>query len=386
LGGLPGRIGVSNISHRPTIAAGLKKFLPLALKYGISFAILGYLFYKTAQNDTFHTLWEQPKNWWLLAAAFLLSFASVAITFYRWYLLVAALGVPFTIKDAFRLGFLGYLLNFFTLGVIGGDVLKTVAVAKQQPSRSTEIFASVALDRLIGLYALFATAAVAYLAIDIKSETAGDGATFAAAIKICQISLVVTIVGAVGSALALLPGFTTLKLWDSLGRVPKVGGLISRLVDAARIYRRKVHVLLAASGLSFIVHSMNAVAVYLISRGLPLSEGELSLGLHFIVVPIAMVANCVPLPGGLGAMEFSLDFLYRAFSPSNVATGHGFVVALAFRVITMVIAMVGVFYYLSARREVSELIHEAEHVVDDGAPIPEGKPLAPTSELAKSTQ
>lgn len=341
------------------MAAGLKKFLPLVLKYGVSFAILGYLFYQTSQNDTFSTLWRQPKNWPLLGAAFFLSLASVAITFYRWWLLVVALNVRFTLKDAFRLGFLGYLLNFFTLGVIGGDVLKSVAVARQQPGRSAEIVASVVVDRVIGLYALFVTAAAAYLMVDFSTAAATGGPQFGAAIRICQISLGLTVAGALAFGLMMLPGFTTLPLWEFLSGLPRVGAVLGRLIDAARIYRRKSHVLIISGLLSLAVHSLNSAAVYLVAHGLP--GGELSLGLHFVVVPIAMVANCVPLPGGLGAMEFSLDFLYRAFSSADVAPGQGFVIALAFRLITILIAMVGMFYYLSARREVAELMHEAEH-------------------------
>ena len=34
------------------------------------------------------------------------------LTFYRWYLLVWRAGFPFTIRDAVRLGYIGYLLGY----------------------------------------------------------------------------------------------------------------------------------------------------------------------------------------------------------------------------------------------------------------------------------
>ena len=43
-----------------------------------------------------------------------------------------------------------------------------------------------------------------------------------------------------------------------------------------------------------------------------------------------------------------------------VVRGRGLIVALAFRVITLTIALIGVAFYLAGRREVSEAIHDAE--------------------------
>jgi uncharacterized membrane protein YbhN (UPF0104 family) len=56
-----------------------------------------------------------------------------------------------------------------------------------------------------------------------------------------------------------------------------------------------------------------------VSRGLP---GESpSLATHVVIVPIALVANIVPLPGGLGAFEAALDYLYRSVSESGSTPG-----------------------------------------------------------------
>ena len=76
------------------------------------------------------------------------------------------------------------------------------------------------------------------------------------------------------------------------------------------MYRRKPAVLLLAAGLTVGVHVFTALGVYLVARGLPGTAP--SLGSHFVVVPLAMVAGALPLPlSGLGAFEGALDFLYR---------------------------------------------------------------------------
>jgi uncharacterized membrane protein YbhN (UPF0104 family) len=81
---------------------------------------------------------------------------------------------------------------------------------------------------------------------------------------------------------------------------------------------------------------------------------------HFIIVPLSLTAGALPLaPAGLGTFEAAMKILYHVI-PAH-GGGDGFLVALVFRLITIVIAAVGVVYYWMARREVGELLREAEH-------------------------
>ena len=64
-------------------------------------------------------------------AALATCFVAVLLTMVRWYFLVRTLNVPLTWRDAFRLGFLGYLFNFISPGSVGGDLFKVVYLAKQ---------------------------------------------------------------------------------------------------------------------------------------------------------------------------------------------------------------------------------------------------------------
>ena len=71
--------------------------------------------------------------------------------------------------DAFRLGFLGYLFNFVSLGSVGGDLFKAVFIAREQHGKRAEAVATVVIDRVIGLYVLFFVASVAALATGMIS-------------------------------------------------------------------------------------------------------------------------------------------------------------------------------------------------------------------------
>ena len=67
-----------------------------------------------------------------------LGLAAVVLTFVRWYLLVTPLGLPFHLRDAIRLGFVGYLFQFASLGAVGGDLFKAAFLAHEQPRRRPE--------------------------------------------------------------------------------------------------------------------------------------------------------------------------------------------------------------------------------------------------------
>ena len=73
-----------------------------------------------------------------------------------------------------------------------------------------------------------------------------------------------------------------------------------------------------------------------------------------------MVAGVIPLPmGALGAIEGALQFLYGQ-TGGNVA--KGLVVTLVYRLITILIAMVGVGFYVRTRRDLNRVLKEARQV------------------------
>src|SRR5262249_30701297 len=59
-----------------------------------------------------------------LLAGLALYVTAVGITLFRWYLLVRALDLPLTIRDALRYGFIGIFFNTFLPGAVGGDIIK----------------------------------------------------------------------------------------------------------------------------------------------------------------------------------------------------------------------------------------------------------------------
>jgi uncharacterized membrane protein YbhN (UPF0104 family) len=106
--------------------------------------------------------------------------------------------------------------------------------------------------------------------------------------------------------------------------------------------------------MSVAVHLLFAMAIYLTAHGLGVTE--LPLDTAFAIGPTSSIASTVPLPAG--PLEGALVFFFT--ESLGIPKGRGLVVALVFRLINISIAVVGFAYYLGSRREVAEVIHEAE--------------------------
>jgi glycosyltransferase 2 family protein len=322
-----------------------KKLLINLPKFAISGGILAWVVYKAQQDQNFAQLRDQPKHWDYLLVAFVLALAALAISFVRCWLLARALELRFRLQDAFRLGFLGYLLNFVSVGAVGGDLFKAVFIAREQHGQRTEAVASVIIDRLLGLYCLVLVAATGVLATPLpaKAKPIVDGVLLAAA------------VGAGGIALLMLPAVGRILTPQRFRRLPLIGLLAAKTIASIDMYRTKYGILAACCGLSFAVHSLTALSFYAIALSLP--GPAPSPAEHFAIVPLGMTTGVLPLPlGALGALEGVMDYLYRELAGSH----EGLIVTFGYRMITIILALVGACYYVGSRRDVAAAMHDAE--------------------------
>ena len=273
------------------------------------------------------------------------------LTWVRWWWLGRALGVPWRLADGVRLGLLGYVCNLLPLGTVGGDILKAVLLAHEQKSRQAEAVASVVVDRVIGLYVLFVYATTAILL------TRAWQTNLAEVRGICIATFSIAAAGTVGIAIVL--GFSAVRTMGhwAASRIPRLGPKLQSLLDAMWMYRGKLPALGVAALVTVGVHTCSVVGCYLIARGLP---GVVpSLGTHFVVIPLAIVGGVVPLPAG--PFEFIIEFLYtHLFAAGRIATGQGLVVALAYRLCSILTAALGLVYYFGYRRELADAIHDVE--------------------------
>jgi len=364
----------------------LKNLLITLVKIAASAGIIGYLFYKLVGTpkgwDAFIEIWKQPKAPSLLIGGFLLLLTAVMITVVRWWYLVLALGIDFSLPAAVRIGFLGYFFNFAPMGILTGDLLKAWILAREKPGNRAKALASVVVDRIIGLYVLFLVASAGVFLTGFWNI---DDVTVH---WLCWVVLILTIVSTVGIALVLIPGFLEAPLIQWLTRIPKIGGAIESLLDAVRIYRGKRLVLFLTSLMTIPVHCLLALSLFLLAMGLRFDH-KVPPRDYFAIYPISGIAQAIPLPAG--PAESGIVFFYetawlrlpeiqaelktgtgteraeKAKELDEAAGQQGLILALVYRLSTILIVPIGAaYYFLGGRSEVTEVLHEAEEEGGDG--------------------
>ena len=337
----------------------MKRLLVTLLKIAVSAAILAYLGIQAYRNDVFEVLASRPKQWGLLTASAGVCFVAVLATFVRWYWLVRALDLPLCFRDALRMSFVGYLFNLAPMGIVGGDLLRAAMLARHHRGHRAKSLATVFVDRAIGLYVLFLVASAAILATGLWRVPVAE-------VRVaCQAAFALAAAGTVAIAIPLLPDVTEGKLVAWVGRMPRVGPKLERLIEAVRMYRWRLPALAASAAITVAVHSLFALGVYLIAVGL--YDVVHPLGTQLVFVPLRAATGVLPI--SLGPFEGVLDLLY-AKTPlpggGQMLAGQGLVVALGYRIVTVLIAAVGLAYYVGSRREVAEILQSAD--VQDNPP------------------
>ena len=324
-----------------------KRHLITALKFGLSIAILWYLFNSAAKDDEFENFFARQKQWGWIGLGFVGAVAAHLFGFYRWRVMLRALDVPFSNMDAIRIGFIGVLFNMITVGVIGGDALRAFYVTRQVKDKTPEAISSVVADRIIGLLTMFTVASTMFLFLDTSNFVDSDLANLN---KVCRFVLVLTVLGYVGIfAIFCAPWVTQTKFYQSLMHLPKIGEVIKKLTSVVLMYRTKPGAVAFSFLLSIGVNICFAVAIYSIAVGT--TENYPSFADHFVIEPIAMVSNAVPLPGGIGGMEWSMKLLYGAFGSKS-----GVIVAFAFRFSLLFVTVIGAVFWFMNKSKVSDVM------------------------------
>lgn len=324
----------------------VKKAAITALKLLIPAGIFAYLLWQVPPED-YKLFWEQPKRWDRLLFAQGIALIAILISFARWHALVRAFEIPFSYREALRLGFLGYLLNFVSFGSVGGDLFKAILVAKNKPEKRPEAVASVLLDRAIGLLGLVILACVC-LFIFPRAPLPPI------LLGIRNASLVVALCSIAALLLCIYAGAWFERLIDWSESIPVAGETIARMARALRLLRTKPATILQLGIYAIGVHSLLGSCIYLISSGVYSSYPTLAE--HMMVVPPAMAAGTLPLaPGGLGYQEGALAGLFQQL-PLLPAGFSGILVATIYRLATLMIAGIGLIYYLGSGRVLQQQI------------------------------
>ncbi len=265
----------------------------------------------------------------LAEALFLLSTLTIVT---RWWRLLANAGCPTSWWNALRLTFLGLFFNNVMPGATGGDLVKGVAVARENPGRGAEALVTVLVDRIFGMLALALLALVVILLEPEEDfETLRKGLLIG--LGLC----------ALGGALYASKSFRKkVGLSALVNRLP-IGDKLRSLDRAALVYLKQPGALTVAALFSVLNHVLVTLGVYVLGLALGVTE-SVTLTDYFVVVPIANLISALPLaPGGWGVGELAFRGLFQMIGASPAM---GVAVSVTFRLSQLVIGLLGGFTLL----------------------------------------
>ena len=240
-----------------------------------------------------------------LAAAFVLGEIALLSTFARWYLLARVQGVPLTLRQAVRIGFLGHASELIVPGQLGGDVVKVAAFCRGQDGKRAPLIASVMFDRVTGIFGLF-------LLVSLMGTLQWPTAAVAVR-RLIAVVWVVTGAGLIGFAALFLPA-TAVLLRRILGE-GRLQAKLAGLWDAAAAYRDHPLAVVTALAMAMASHSIYAFSFYAVICALFPIAPPLSTSL--VIIPLILFTAIAPLPfGALGVGEEVSGELFRMIGHS----------------------------------------------------------------------
>ena len=330
----------------------------------VGLALLSFAIYQNRVKIA--QVFEKPVKYQFFAVGLAVYLTALMITFARWHRLVVAQGLNFSIKDAFRLGFIGNVFNLVIPGAVGGDVIKAAFLCRMQPDKKPQAVASMVLDRVLGLLGLFLLAGIAGLAFWGTADR--------------QVRLLIgTVWLALFAGLMVLTVVFSPTLYRPLNRLVagkgKLQTIVKELEAIGSAYRERLGTVALMLLTSVFCHSLYVLAFY--SASLALFASMPTLVEHYLMVPLSLFSTAVPLPfGALGLSETISGGLF-----AMVHHSEGAIAMMAFRILMYGSGAVGVVVYLVNLAQVKSLKQDAEEVVEQvieatPADLPPGeKPL-----------
>jgi glycosyltransferase 2 family protein len=277
--------------------------------------------------------------------AFFILIVGVLITFYRWQLLLKGQNIFLSTKDVISLGFIGLFFTSILPGAVGGDLVKSVYIAKKVKSNKTSSVLTVLLDRVIGVTAL------------VMICTLGLLLNFETVLKHAELRTLSLIIVAILVALMLMTyiGLSRKirknKLFNSLINKLPFSGMFNKVYDAFHAYRDKHKYLTYALLLSFFNHALNITAFYLITKALGFSE--LGIYTYFFIVPMGLITTAIPItPAGIGVGQAAFLKLFEW--TMNVKTTIGADAITIWQALSIIIFMFGGIFYLTYKKDLSK--------------------------------
>jgi glycosyltransferase 2 family protein len=274
----------------------MKRGAFLAAKIGVSLALLIYLLSTTDLSALERRV--RGGDVLLFATAVALYGGMLALSTWRWRLLLHALGFPARLRDLTSSYLVATFFNNFLPSNIGGDVVRVRDSSKLTGS-TTASLAVVAVDRILGLGALYLLAFLAF-------ALGGPAVRHLAGARVVLLGL-----GLVFAAIAYVffrPGTARrLMAWSRLGSVDWIHKQFEIVQGAVHVYRTELGEVIVAFIASVALQTLVVFYFYTVAHALLI---PLTLPAAFLMVPLCTLIQTVPITFNGWGLRESLFVLY----------------------------------------------------------------------------
>ena len=299
--------------------------------------------------------------------AIVFSIAAIGATFLcailRWWVLLAAIDLALPLWTTTKLTMIGGFFNTFMPGAVGGGAFKMYYVVEHAPpGKRVEAATTVAVDRVIGLAAMFILVAIAVTAAYLlgQGDEKVDKLVQAVAGKLGPLGTPFAVAALVGGVLSLGLFHPGVRDWAIVQRIRRrVPGVAvgERVILVFFRSLRSPWPMFLAVLLSCASHMATVGCFYAMGRAI--GETKLSFWQYVMVVPIGLMVNAIPgPPSGIGLGEAAYDYL---FAVMEAAPGMGGNICVLWRIVTFAWNLVGgVAYVLHRRGEADPALLQSE--------------------------
>jgi glycosyltransferase 2 family protein len=328
-----------------------KNFIVGFLKYAIGIAALAYVVTSNwgpkGKNPGISGLLQQTPNYSLVVPILLLAVAILACQILRWYVLIRALDLPCTVRNAYRVGLVGYFYNMALPGSIGGDLVKAYFLAQDHPERRPTAVATVVADRFLGLFGLLWFAAVlgggAWL---LGDERIAQNAYLTKTIITCGVLTFAIVVGWI--IIGIIPEKNGDAFLAKLRTVKLIGPTLAELGSVVSLYRKNAKAIYLTIPLTAFAQLLMMLFLHFSVRLFPGNDAA-TLAEHFVIGPVGFIGQAFfPAPGGVGGGEAIFGYLYTLIGRDEAS---GAIARLTMRVADIGLGAVGYIVYLTMKKE-----------------------------------
>jgi uncharacterized protein (TIRG00374 family) len=312
----------------------------------ISIILIGALFYIVDVNQVVETFKQASYSYFILI--FITITINRAIMSYKWNLLLRANDIVVPDFEILKIYYMSNFIGLFLPATVGGDVVRLYMVNKKI-KKTSEILASIIIERLLGFLVLFVFAFIALIVFLSSLKQSSE--------ELNRLELILGIFILMGVIFIFISfNKKTSKLFKEriyskkTGFIAKFVKKIEKFHDAYLDYRNRKNELAIFSLLTVAEITTVIIWCYL---GILTFNQAVDIKFALVIIPIIQVLNRLPISfDGFGPNEAGYVYF---LSFAGISNHISFSIGLFIHIATIIGVMPGALFYAFDKSKIEEI-------------------------------